>query len=145
MATRKTDRTAILAENAPNIALGVLLLGLGVWLATREDGTGLDAFSNSAQGPGRTLSDGQISAIVARIREAFYGEFITEDEESALEAIGLCNSQADLSALVVAYGTWAPITQPDRNIFQAVRAFVDSDDIETLNELLSSRGIKTLF
>lgn len=145
MANRKVDRAEILAANAPNIALGVLLLGVGVWLVTRDDGTGVDAFNDSASGPGRTLSDPQIMALVSRIREAFYGEFVTEDEASALAAIGACYSQSDLSALVVAFGTWAPITQPDRNLFQAVRAFVDSDDIDELNALLSSRGIKTLF
>lgn len=140
----KNDTGELLASNASNIALGVVVLGVGVWLLSRSNGSTDDAFRACAKGPGRTLSDPQIAALVSRIREAFYGELVTEDEASAVAAVSMVNSQSDFCALVVAFGTWAPITQTDRDLFQAFRAFVSAGDIDDLNAVLASKGVKTL-
>jgi hypothetical protein len=56
-----------------------------------------------------------------------------------------CRTDADLYAVACSFGTWAPITQTDRDLFQAVRAFFDPADIVELNRRLSSVGITVLF
>jgi hypothetical protein len=122
-----------------------LLLGVG-WLVSRSRaGDTSRTYCEMARTGRRTLSDGAVAVIVSQVREALYGGLMWEDEQGAIDALARCRTDADLYAVACLFGTWAPITQTDRDLFQAVRAFFDGSDIVELNRRLSSVGITVLF
>ena len=122
-----------------------LLLGVG-WLVSR--GAAGDVSRNycemSRTGT-RTLNAGAVAVIVSQVREAFYGGLMWEDEDAAIAALSRCRTNADLYAVACAFGTWAPVTQTDRDLFQAVQAFMSAGEIEELNGRLASVGITISF
>lgn len=94
---------------------------------------------------GATLTPAEVAAVVQRLRAAFYGDLFTEDEAAAIAAILEARNDPDVFAIAQGFGTWAPILQTDRDLFAAVRAFLDAPDIEYLNGALRGKGINVQF
>lgn len=127
--------------------VNVALLGVGVLALSKflrdasEEGT-------PDYGPlveGATLSPSEVAGIVQRLRFAFYDAPFTEDEEAAILALLEARNDADVWAIAEAFGTWAPPLQFDRDLFAAVRAFLDPPDIDYLNGGLAAKGITVQF
>lgn len=135
----------VLARNAVPLAVAVGVVGVLLYLKNRSDaGDNVPVFCRaSKQGP-RTISDVDAAVLVSRIREALYTSF-GEDEDAVIDALFVCGTNADVYAVACAFGQWAPILQTDRDLFGAVRAFLSSDDLSTLNNGLASRGISIRF
>lgn len=138
-------------RNASGFDLGevltgaALLLGVG-WLVSRASAgdTSRNYCEMSMTGP-RTLSPGELASVVSQVREAFYGGLVWEDEAAAINALARCGTDRDLYAVACMFGTWAPITQTDRDLWQAVQAFMDPAEIDELNARLMARGITLRF
>ena len=125
--------------DAPKLAVGLLILGAGAWLLSKLQGGAVD-YCRLAGGP-RTISDGAVAVIVSRVRGALYTGLFWEDEEEVIDALLECGSDADVYAVACSFGQWAPVLQTDRDLFQALRAFLSADDLDALNAGWRERGI----
>lgn len=92
-----------------------------------------------------TLSTVQLQTMAGEL-VALLTFYVTEDEQAVVDIITRCNTDGDVGWLVHYYGDpFNPWQMRRMNLPESVAAYLDPDDLATLNARLGAKGIQFRF